>query len=217
MLNADEAALEGFQAARAAVDGALAATASELARVAGEITAAEQSVVAATLDKEFASRELAVFMAGGTVVIHGFAFPIAGPVNFGDSFGAPRMTGTEYEHWHEGTDIFAAAGTELVACERGVITRMGSNVLGGITLWLRGESGVSYYYAHLTGFAPGIAAGMVVEAGTVVGYVGNTGNAITTPPHLHFEVHPNGGEAINPYPLLSVAVEQPQMEPIRLG
>ena len=155
-------------------------------------------------------------MAGGTVVIHGFVFPVAGPTNFIDSFGFPRMIGTQYEHWHEGTDIFTPAGTELVACERGVITRMGTNVLGGITLWLRGESGVSYYYAHLSGYAPGITTGMVVEAATVVGYAGNTGNAATTPSHLHFEVHPRNSRAVNPFPLLDVAVEQSQPEPIRL-
>ena len=109
--------------------------------------------------------------------------------------GSPRMPGTDYEHWHEGTDILAAAGTPLVACERGVITRMGTNVLGGITVWLRGESGVSYYYAHLSGFGPGVGAGIVVEPATVLGFVGNTGNAQGTPPHLHFEVHPHGGVA----------------------
>jgi murein DD-endopeptidase MepM/ murein hydrolase activator NlpD len=217
VVDADEEALEEFQTARRAVDDGQASAAANLARLANEVVLAEQTVAAATLDHEFASRELAVFLAGGSLVIHGFAFPVAGPTNFIDSFGFPRMTGTEYEHWHEGTDVFADSGTPLVACERGVVTRMGSNVLGGITVWLRGESGVSYYYAHLSAFAAGVAAGSVVEAGTVLGYVGNTGNAATTPPHLHFEVHPNGGDAVNPFPLLSVAQDQPQPEPIYLG
>jgi murein DD-endopeptidase MepM/ murein hydrolase activator NlpD len=217
VLDADEDALREFQAARRAVDDGQARVAADLARLEGEVGAAEQAVAAAQLDHELASRELAVFLAGGNVVIHGFAFPVAGPTNFIDSFGFPRMTGTEYEHWHEGTDVFADAGTPLVACERGVVTRMGSNVLGGITLWLRGESGVSYYYAHLSAFAAGVAPGQVVEAGTVLGYVGNTGNAATTPSHLHFEVHPNGAEAINPYPLLAVAKDQPQPTPVYLG
>jgi murein DD-endopeptidase MepM/ murein hydrolase activator NlpD len=115
------------------------------------------------------------------------------------------MTGTVYEHWHEGTDIFAPSGTPLLAVERGVVSRMGNAVLGGITLWLKGESGTSYYYAHLSAYAPGITAGMVVEPGTVLGFVGNTGNAATTPSHLHFEVHPGDGPPINPYPLLVVA------------
>jgi murein DD-endopeptidase MepM/ murein hydrolase activator NlpD len=216
VVNADEEALYRFQEARRAVDDNQARAASELAQVSQELLNAEQAVAAATLEHELASRELAVFLAGGTVVIHGFVFPVAGETNFIDSFGFPRMTGTPYEHWHEGTDIFTPAGTELVACERGVITRMGTNVLGGITLWLRGESGVSYYYAHLSGFAPGITTGMVVEASTVVGYAGNTGNAATTPPHLHFEVHPRNSPAVNPFPLLDVAVDQPQPPPIRL-
>jgi murein DD-endopeptidase MepM/ murein hydrolase activator NlpD len=149
--------------------------------------------------------EVAVTSAGGSMVIHGFGFPVADPHSFTDSFGAPRMTGTPYAHWHEGTDIFAPAGTPLIAAERGVITRMGQAVLGGTVVWLKGESGTSYYYAHLSGYAPGITAGMLVEAGTIIGYVGNTGNAATTPPHLHFEIHPGGGGPINPYPLLVVA------------
>ncbi len=69
--------------------------------------------------------ELAVFLNGGSFVIHGFAFPVAAGYSYGDSFGAPRMLGTEFEHWHEGTDILAPIGTELVACERGVITQHG--------------------------------------------------------------------------------------------
>jgi murein DD-endopeptidase MepM/ murein hydrolase activator NlpD len=216
VVEADEDALGEFQAARRAVDDGQAAAAANLARLAGEVAAAEQTVAAATLDHDLASRELAVSLAGGSLVIHGFAFPVAGPTNFIDSFGFPRMTGTEFEHWHEGTDVFADAGTPLVACERGVVTRMGSNVLGGITVWLRGESGVSYYYAHLSSFAAGVAPGSVVEPGTVLGYVGNTGNAASTPSHLHFEVHPGGGDAVDPYPLLVVARDQPQPEPIYL-
>jgi murein DD-endopeptidase MepM/ murein hydrolase activator NlpD len=174
-------------------------------------------VRAAQLEHDFAGRELAVFLAGGTLVIHGFVFPVADPHEFGDSFGAPRMPGTEYEHWHEGTDIMAPMGTLLLACERGVVMRIGAGgVLGGNTVWLRGESGVAYYYAHLSQFAPGIREGTVVEAGTVLGLVGDTGNARGGAPHLHFEVHPGGGAAVNPYPILAVTDEQEQPEPIWL-
>lgn len=215
IVDADEDAVRAYQEARAAVDEDQAAVASRLAGATRRLAAAEEAVAAAELEHEIASTELAVYLAGGSVVIHGFVFPVAGPTQFIDSFGFPRMPGTIFEHWHEGTDIMTPAGTELVACERGVITRMNTNILGGIALWLRGESGVSYYYAHLSGYAPGIREGMVVEAATVLGYAGNTGNARGTPPHLHFEVHPPGG-VVNPYPLLAVSVQQEQPEPIRL-
>jgi murein DD-endopeptidase MepM/ murein hydrolase activator NlpD len=216
VLEADERAVVEYSKARRAVDASQAATADALATTGAELAAAEQAVLAAQQEHEFASQELAVFLNGGSLVIHGFAFPVASGYSFGDSFGAPRMVGTEYEHWHEGTDILAPLGTELLACERGVITRVGTGVLGGITLWLKGESGTSYYYAHLTGFAPMIREGLVVETGTVLGYVGTTGNAVGGPPHVHFEVHPGGGPAINPYPILRVAQGQAQPEIIRL-
>jgi murein DD-endopeptidase MepM/ murein hydrolase activator NlpD len=131
-------------------------------------------------------------------------FPVAGPHSYSDTFGAPRMFGTSYAHLHQGTDIFASSGTPLVAVERGVVFSMGSDVLGGTKLWLQGASGTKYYYAHLSAFAEGMASGTVVSAGDVVGFVGNTGNAATTPAHCHFEVHPNGGPAVNPYPLLKI-------------
>ena len=217
VVEADELAVEQFQEARAAVDDSQRETGQQLAAIGRELRAAEEAVHAAQLEHDFAGRELAVFLAGGTLVIHGFVFPVADPHQFGDSFGAPRMPGTEYEHWHEGTDIMAPMGTLLVACERGVVMRVGmGGVLGGNTLWLRGESGTAYYYAHLSEFAPGVREGTVVDAGTVLGLVGDTGNARGGAPHLHFEVHPGGGAAVNPYPILAVADEQPQPEPIWL-
>jgi hypothetical protein len=79
---------------------------------------------------------------------------------------------------------------------------MGVSALGGIKLWLIGESGTTYFYAHLSAYADGMVDGLLVEAGTLVGYVGNTGNAISTPPHLHFEIHPADGPAINPTAIL---------------
>ena len=151
--------------------------------------------------------QLAAVQAGGQVVGGGFVFPVGGPHSFSDTFGAPRMFGTAYAHLHQGTDIFAAHGTPLLACERGVLIKIGTDTLGGTKLWLVGASGTRYYYAHLSAFAPDVAENKVVAAGDVVGYVGNTGNASTTPAHLHFEVHPNGGAAVNPYPLLRIVDE----------
>ncbi len=129
------------------------------------------------------------------------AFPVAGTHNFVDTFLAARMAGTPDVHRHQGIDIFAAEGAPLVAVERGVLVRIGNNRLGGLRLWLIGESGTNYYYAHLSAFAD-VTEGEFVEAGTVVGYVGNTGNARSTPPHVHFQVHPDGGGAVNAFPLL---------------
>ena len=88
-------------------------------------------------------------------------------------------------------------GTEQVT-----VFRAYNGGLGGIVVWLRGESGDEYYYAHLDDWAPGLAVGDRLSAGQQLGYVGNTGNARYTVPHLHFEFHPGGGGAINPYPLV---------------
>ena len=131
-----------------------------------------------------------------------WVFPVDGDHDFVDSFLAPRMVGTTDAHRHQGADIFADMGTPVVAVERGVVGRVGEVSLGGKRVWLVGESGTNYYYAHLSRFAAGLESGQFVEAGTVLGYVGNTGNAIGTPPHLHFQVHPDGGRAVNPHALL---------------
>ena len=145
--------------------------------------------------------QLATFELGGDLAITGFRFPVAGAHDFSDTWHAPRSGG----RLHQGTDVFAAEGTPVRASERGVLARVGTDTLGGTKLWLVGESGTQYYYAHLSGYAPGVGDGRVVAAGEVVGYVGHTGNARTTPPHLHFEVHPAGGAAIDAYPMLRAA------------
>ncbi|MDZ7674133.1 MAG: M23 family metallopeptidase [Acidimicrobiales bacterium] len=129
---------------------------------------------------------------------------MAEPYQFIDSWGFPRMTGTEYQHGHQGTDIMAPFGTELYAVERGVVIRVGTDVLGGTKLWVKGQSGTYYYYAHLQSYEDGVTEGTPVEAGDVVGYVGDTGNARGGAPHLHFQVHPGGGDPVNPYGLLRV-------------
>jgi len=132
-------------------------------------------------------------------------FPVIGPHAFGSDFGAPRMVGTPDEHKHEGNDIAAPLGAELVSVEPGMVVAMGTDRLGGIKLWLAGRSGTYYYYAHLSKFADNVHEGDIVPAGTVVGFVGNTGNAAGGIPHLHFEIHPNGGPAVDPYQYLVAA------------
>lgn len=204
VLDADDVAVREYLAAKAEVDDDLVGTAERLVAARGNLASAREELVEARRANVAAQFNLAVFAAGSEIVIHGFVFPVGEPHAFGDSFGAPRMMGTTYEHAHQGTDIMAPAGTPLLACERGIITRMGSDVLGGTKLWIKGQSGTYYYYAHLSAFAEGMQDGLLVEAGDVVGYVGDTGNARGGAPHLHFEIRPDGGPPVNPYPLLKV-------------
>jgi murein DD-endopeptidase MepM/ murein hydrolase activator NlpD len=128
-----------------------------------------------------------------------FMFPVDGPHSYINSWGAPRSGGRS----HKGTDIMAPKGTNVVACVGGTVSRTNprNSGLGGITIWLRGSNGSSYYYAHLDGIASGIGPGDSVGAGQLLGWVGDTGNAAGTD-HLHFEIHPGGGGAVNPYATL---------------
>ena len=103
---------------------------------------------------------------------------------------------------HEGQDIFAPRGTPILSATDGYIVRIGENSLGGQTVSVMGAGGRVYYYAHLDSYAPRIEEGDYVTTKTVLGYVGTTGNAAGTPPHLHFGVYSAGG-AINPLPLLN--------------
>ncbi|MFP3914613.1 MAG: peptidoglycan DD-metalloendopeptidase family protein, partial [Actinomycetota bacterium] len=127
----------------------------------------------------------------------GEACPVQGPSSFVDSWGAPRSGG----RGHQGVDMMAARGTPVAAIYDGTITQSGSgSSLGGITIWMRSNAGDTYYYAHLDSIANGISSGTSVSAGQVIGAVGSTGNASPSYPHLHFEYHPGGGGATNPYP-----------------
>lgn len=116
--------------------------------------------------------------------------PVAGPNAFGDTWGAPRSGGRK----HQGVDMMSPFGTPLVAVVAGSVT-MKTNTLGGNVVWLTGLDGNKYYYAHLSSWA---GTSRSVAAGEVVGYVGATGN--TSANHLHFEIHPGGGAAVNPFP-----------------
>jgi murein DD-endopeptidase MepM/ murein hydrolase activator NlpD len=127
------------------------------------------------------------------------ACPVQGPVSFIDSWGSPRSGG----RGHQGVDMMAARGTRVAAIFDGTISRLSSgSSLGGITIWMNSSAGDSYYYAHLDGYADGVTDGMSVVAGQIIGYVGSTGNASPSYPHLHFEYHPGGGGAVNPYALV---------------
>ena len=129
----------------------------------------------------------------------GFVFPVYGKHNYSDTFGAFRA---DTGH-HEGNDIFATAGTPVVAVCDGSLNRVGTLPISGNRLWVKcTEAGDSFFYAHLSAFATDTRSGLQVKAGQVVGFVGSTGDAEQTPPHLHFEVHPRDGKAVDPYPFL---------------
>ena len=136
----------------------------------------------------------------GPTIVGGVACPVGQPHQFSDTWGAPRSGGRS----HEGVDIFADHGIPLYAYQAGTV-RLSSSPLGGISLWITSDSGDEYYYAHLSGYAPGLRTGSRVEVGQVIGFNGNSGNARYTPPHLHWQVHPGGGAPVNPTPLADVA------------
>ena len=135
--------------------------------------------------------------------------PVAGytPADLADSFTARRSGGRT----HNAIDIMAPRGTPVVAVSDGTIARRRTNRLGGKVLYvLAPGGGYAFYYAHLDGYAPGIEDGREVRQGDTLGFVGSTGNAAATAPHLHFQVlrgrvsarNPHGGQAVNPYPML---------------
>jgi murein DD-endopeptidase MepM/ murein hydrolase activator NlpD len=118
----------------------------------------------------------------------GYVFPVYGAVSYGDTFGAER--GDIASGWHHGADIFGQVGQPLLAVADGTLFSVGWNKIGGNRLWLRDGQGNEFYYAHLSAFSTLAVNGAHVAAGDVVGFMGNSGDAETTPPHLHFVVHP---------------------------
>jgi len=144
-------------------------------------------------------------------------FPVVGPVTYQDDFGAPRPGGP-----HQGNDILAAKKSPAVAVEAGTIEFWTKSATAGCMLYLHGVSGTTYLYIHLNNdltsgndnkgkcvdgvsYAPGLKDGAKVAAGQLIGYVGDSGDANGVHPHLHFEVHPNNGAAVDPYPYLRKA------------
>ncbi len=145
------------------------------------------------------------------------AFPVPGrdPIAAQSRFGDPREGGRRV---HEGVDIFAPRGTPVIAATDGVVRRVGTQRLGGLVVWLRDERGYSQYYAHLS--AQLVEGGARVHAGDTLGLVGNTGNARTTPPHLHFGLYRRGEGAVDPWPFLAPQPTRPptlRADTTRLG
>ncbi len=204
----DQGTVDRFKAEKADLDVAQAALAARLAeqQQAVEQLRAKRAAVDAELrhleqlqrEKEAAEKQrLAARGASvGTPIASGeWICPVQGAHAFSNDYGQPRSGGRR----HQGIDILAPRGTPVVAPVSGTATER-NNDLGGITFWLDGGDGNSYYGAHLDSWAGNSGH---VAAGTRLGTVGTTGNAAGGPPHLHFEIHPGGGAAINPFPTLS--------------
>src|SRR5439155_2082667 len=153
--------------------------------------------------------------SGGTT--KPIVFPILGAAHYTDDFGDQRPGGP-----HQGIDILAAKRSLALAAEAGKINFWTTSATAGCMLYLYGASGTTYYYIHLnndltrnndnrgkcvagTAYAPGLKDGTKVAAGQPVGFVGNSGDANGLHAHLHFEVHPNGGKAVDGYPYLQAA------------
>ena len=143
--------------------------------------------------------------AGATVavnvnsVVQLDARPMQGPCWYGNTWQAARGNGRR----HEGVDLIAASGNFVYAVTDGTLTRRAWDQPGGLSgnaWWLTAADGTYYFYAHLSDFAPGLKVGSRVRAGEIIGFNGTTGSSAT--PHLHFEIHPAGGAAINPYPTM---------------
>lgn len=143
----------------------------------------------------------------------GLVMPVAGVRwhDLQDSFGDARSGGRS----HMGIDIFAPRWTEAVAATDGYVTAIGNGARSGRSLWLVGNDGRAFFYAHLQDWAERAYDGMRVRAGQVIGYVGNSGNASSSPPHLHFEVRDERGRAVNPYHVLARA--EPVDRPIQVA
>jgi peptidoglycan LD-endopeptidase LytH len=185
----------------ARVQGALDAKRKELdARRAEQHAALDEfRAETARLGRDLAAAQRAAAgtapRAAPTVSAGGLICPVQGPVSFVDSWHAPRAGG----RLHEGVDLMAPRGTPNVAVVSGSVT-MKSGGAAGNGVYLHGDNGDLYNYFHLDSYAGGARH---VGQGDVIGYTGNTGDASGGAPHTHFEVHPGGGGAVNPYPVVS--------------
>lgn len=162
---------------------------SELAEEARRAEAARQRSAGSVF------RPAAVRGVTGVPGPNGMVFPVAGPNYYSDTWGASRDGGRRR---HQGTDIMAATGVPVVATLPGTLSR-GNGSRSGLYLRLRADNGWTFYYMHLDSIIIGSGR---VSAGQAIGTVGYTGNASASAPHLHFEIHPPGRGAVNPYPYL---------------
>ena len=135
-------------------------------------------------------------MSAQDAAIAGFGhFPVAGMADWSDDFLEPRYTPTF--HLHQGNDIFAARGTPVRAPFAGVV-RFAREDAGGNAAYVTVPGGTYYYMAHMDSFSTKIASGATVKQGDVLGFTGDTGDATPGATHVHFEIHPNGGPAVDP-------------------
>jgi LysM repeat protein len=161
------------------------------------------AVLASPATAPGAQAEAAVQRAAGTLILDSFPVsstpvrPDRAPYGYESTFGDPRAGGRR----HEGVDIIAPRGAPVLAVWDGTISKTSYTGLGGNGIWLARSDATYAVYLHLDSFA--VEAGTRVRAGQVIGYVGSTGSSST--PHLHFELHPSGGRAIDVYPALVAA------------
>ncbi len=169
------------------------------AKRAAEAAASGSSTSPSSSSSSTASSNTGSASGAPSATTAGFVCPVQGGASFIDSWGFPRSGGRR----HKGVDMFAPRNTPLFAAVDGTV-KLSSNPLGGVTVHLYASNGTVYYYAHLEAHAVNITSGQRVTKGTVVGFVGNSGNARYTSPHVHFEIRP-GGTAVNPYPTVRAA------------
>lgn len=132
-------------------------------------------------------------------------FPLQGPANWTDDWLDPRSGPPP--HQHKGNDLFAAFDTPVRAPVDGIV-RFANEGLGGSAAYVTAPDGTYYYMAHLKGFNPDLASGAAVKQGQIVAFNGDSGNARGGAPHVHFEIHPGGGAAVNPKPIVDAWVAE---------